>query len=292
MKNCILLGLILTLMTLSVSAKDMAAYRLFDNSGKEISFDEMADSLGRADVVFFGENHNCPIAHWMELEVAKALFEKHGEKLVIGEEMLEADNQLILDEYMNRLIPYDRFEAEARLWDNYATDYYPVVFFAKDNGLRFVATNVPRRYAAAVNENGLEALDKLSDEAKSYLPPLPIPFKYDSEGSDDKFAAMRMLSRKSDEEMLRLAQAQALKDATMAWHIARNLTGPFLHINGSMHSDSRGGIIPYLRSLLPSARIATITSLRQEDITALDDWAGSGLADFYLVVPESFPTSY
>ena len=27
--------------------------------------------------------------------------------------MLEADNQLILDEYMSRAISYDRFEAEA-----------------------------------------------------------------------------------------------------------------------------------------------------------------------------------
>lgn len=277
--------------SLAAGAKDMAAYRLFDNEGREVTFDQMADSLGRADVVFFGENHNCPIAHWMELEVAKALYEKHGDRLVIGEEMLEADNQLILDEYMNRLIPYDRFEAEARLWDNYQTDYYPVVFFAKDNGLRFVATNVPRRYAAAVNENGFEALDALSDEAKSYLPPLPIPFSYDAGAADGAFAAMRMLSRKSDEEMLRLAQAQALKDATMAWHIAKNATGPFLHINGSMHSDGRGGIVPYLLSLRPDLKIATVTCVRQEDISELDP-DSRGLADYYVAVPEDFPTSY
>ena len=45
--------------------------------------------------------------------------------------MLEADNQLILDEYMSRAISYDRFEAEARLWDNYSTDYAPFVFSQK-----------------------------------------------------------------------------------------------------------------------------------------------------------------
>ena len=88
------------------------AYRLFDNSGRPVSFDEMADSLSRADVVFIGENHNCPISHWMELEITKALHRTHGSSLTIGEEMMEADNQLLLDEYMGRAIEYDRFERD------------------------------------------------------------------------------------------------------------------------------------------------------------------------------------
>ncbi len=125
--------LLLALGCAQAAAQSPKAYTLFDNSGREVSYRQMIDRLADRDVVFFGENHNCPIAHWMELNVARSLYERHGDKLVIGEEMMEADNQLILDEYMNRQISYDRFEAEARLWDNYSTDYYPVVFFAKEN---------------------------------------------------------------------------------------------------------------------------------------------------------------
>ncbi len=44
--------------------------------------------------------------------------------------MLEADNQLVLDEYVGRLISSDRFEEEARLWPNYQTDYAAVVGLA------------------------------------------------------------------------------------------------------------------------------------------------------------------
>jgi len=278
-------------LSLSAYATDMDAYRLFDNEGREVTFRNMTDSLAKADVVFIGENHNCPISHWMEYKITEALHSVHGNRLVLGEEMMESDNQVILDEYMKRQIPFDRFEIEARLWDNFSTDYYPVVYYAKDNGLRFIATNVPRRYAAAVNENGLACLDSLSDIAKTWLPPLPIPFEYNADENNEKFGAMMMLSRRSPEEMQRLAEAQAIKDATMAWFIARNLTGPFIHINGSYHSDGRSGIIPYLNHYKPGLKIATVTSVRQEDISSLDP-DNLGRADFYIVVPESMTTTY
>lgn len=290
------LAINLTLMLASAvtaTAATPAAYRLFDNSGAEVDFSTMIDSLAKADVVFIGENHNCPISHWMELEVTRALFDRHGKKLVMGEEMMEADNQLIFDEYLTGLTSYDRFEAEARLWDNYSTDYYPTIYFAKENGIPFVATNIPRRYANAVSSNGLECLENFSDEAKTYMPPLPIPYEADNSEMEEKFGAMMMFSRRSPEEMQLLAEAQALKDATMAWFIAKNMKedSKFLHINGSMHSDNNEGILPYLLKYRPGTKTATVTARRQDEIDKIDpDYLGA--ADFYIVVPTDFPTSY
>ena len=63
--------------------------------------------------------------------------------------MFETDNQLIIDEYFSDLIKESSFESEVRLWKNYATDYKPLLNFAKQNGLKFVASNIPRRYASA-----------------------------------------------------------------------------------------------------------------------------------------------
>lgn len=275
----------------SLKAQSPKAYALFDNEGKEVSYRQMMDRLAGCDVVFFGENHNCPIAHWMELNVARTLYERHGEKLVIGEEMMEADNQLILDEYMSRLISYDRFEAEARLWDNYSTDYYPVVFFAKEHKIPFVATNVPRRYANAVKNDGLACLDALSDEAKRYLPPLPVPFDYDEEKSNEAFGMMQLMGGKTHGDSRKLAEAQAIKDATMAWFISKNLKHKFLHINGSYHSDNRGGIIPYLLRYRPGTTVGVITTVRQESVDKLDE-ENRGRADFYICVPEDMTTTY
>jgi len=210
---------------------------------------------------------------------------------MLGAEMFESDNQLIFDEYMQQKISYDRFEAEARLWDNYRTDYYPVVFFAKEHHIPFIATNIPRRYANIVKNKGFEALDSLSEEAKRYIAPLPIDFEYDEAQSAAAFSMMNMMGGRRAGDNRKLAQAQAIKDATMGWFIARNIKNKFLHINGSYHSNRQGGIIPYLLRYRPNTSIVTVTSVRQEYIRKLDD-DHKGLADFYICVPEDMVNSY
>ena len=269
---------------------ELRAYALFDDSGREISFEELIDRLAPSEVIFIGEVHNCPITHWLELKIAQALYERHGNSLVMGAEMLESDIQLILDEYMQRLISPDRFGAEARLWDNYETDYHPIVFFAKEQGIPFVATNVPRRYANSVRNHGLEILDSLSEEAHRYIAPLPIPFTYDEEQSQAAFGMMAMLGHGGDTR--RLAEAQAVKDATMAWFISRNMNGgKFIHFNGNFHSDFKGGIIPYLERYRPGTRVATIASVRQSEFDKLSE-GQYGRADFYICVPEEMTNTY
>ena len=114
--------------------QEKKAYRLFDAKGKEIEYKEMMKVLKAQDVVFIGEVHNCAIAHWLEYEMVKDLHAAHKDKLTIGLEMLEADNQLMVDEYVGRLISSDRFEEEARLWPNYLTDYAPVVGLGREHG--------------------------------------------------------------------------------------------------------------------------------------------------------------
>ena len=92
----------------------------------------------------------------------------------MGAEMFESDNQLLVNEYFEGFIRTKDFEKEMRLWDNYKTDYKPLIEFAKTNNIQFVATNVPRRYAAIVSKNGFSKLDSLSEDSKAYLAPLPI----------------------------------------------------------------------------------------------------------------------
>ena len=267
------------------------AYVLFDNTGKEITYGELVKQLSGYDIVFLGEIHNCPITHWLEFEIARSMYAIHKDKLMLGAEMLESDNQLILDEYMQRQISYDHFEAEARLWDNYNTDYYPVVFFAKEHGIPFVATNIPRRYANSVKNKGIEVLDSLSDEAKRYIAPLPVPFEYIEKESEAAFSMMNMLGGKQSGDNRKLAQAQAVKDATMGWFIAHNMKDKFLHINGNYHSDFKGGIIPYLLRYRPGTKVVTVTSVRQESIHQLDE-ENKDRADFYICVPEDMVNSY
>ena len=245
-------------LSVGVWAQEKPAYTLFDKEGNVITYGELVDRLTQYDVVFLGEMHNCPITHWLEYE---------------------------------GLITDDRFEAETRLWDNYYTDYRAVVWLAKEHGIPFIATNVPRRYANSVKNGGLEALEAFSEEARRYIAPLPIPFEYDEGKSREAFGMMLMMGGKTAGDLRLLAEAQAVKDATMAWFISRHLDGKFLHLNGSYHSDFKEGIIPYLLKYRPETTFATVTFLRTEDISRLGE-EQKGRADFYVCIPETMVTSY
>lgn len=284
-----LMTLLLSLTTLISAAQPKQAYAVFTSEGKETDYGKMLKSLFDADIIFFGETHNCPVAHWLEYEITSDIISKSPKGLTLGAEMFESDNQLLVDEYTQGIISSDKFEAEAKLWDNYWTDYASLLYLARENGLKFVATNVPRRYASFVKDNGLEALNNLSQEAKKLMAPLPISFDQTSQ-DQAMFGFMQLMGGK-DSENSHYAEAQAIKDATMAWFISQNFNKRFIHFNGNFHSESRGGIIPYLEQYLPGKNIVTICSARQDDIRTLDK-ENRGRADFIIVAPTDFPMSY
>jgi uncharacterized iron-regulated protein len=283
--------LALSLVTQFLSAQDKPAYLIYDSKGKEVSYSKMLRQIAEADFVFFGESHNNSIAHWMELQVTKDLFEKQGKNLVLGAEMFEADNQLSIDEYLSSFVTDKRFEDETRLWKNYATDYKPLLLFAKEKGLRMIASNVPRRYAGLVSDKGYEGLDAISADGKKFL--VPLPFPYDSTLQCYKDMLTMPGGHGSTKMNQNFPKAQALKDATMAHFILKNWSKGklFLHYNGSYHSDKHQGIVWYIMQQSPASKILTISTASQKDISKLED-ESKGVADFILVVPEDMTNTY
>ena len=277
-------------LSLNLSAKgDKAAYKIYTSEGKVTTYDAMIKGIRKSDVIMIGETHNCPIAHWMEQEITLSIIEDCGKDgLTLGAEMFESDNQLLVDEYVGKLIDSDRFESEAKIWDNFYTDYLPLLFIARDEQIPFVATNVPRRYASFVKNNGLDTLGTLSDAAKALIAPLPIKFKKAED--DGMFGFMEIIAGKSGSDS-HFEEAQAIKDATMAWFIAKNFQKKFIHYNGNFHSDNHGGIIPYLEEYLPGRSVATVCSVRQETVDELDEY-NLGRADYIIVVPDTMTTTF
>ena len=264
---------------------DKPAYRLYDGGGVEIKYQEMLDRCVRSDVILFGEIHDHPLVHWLQLKLTRDLFEIRKGDLMLGAEMLEADNQLIVDEYLSGLIGHEHVMKEAKVWDNYDTDYRPLVDVAKEHGLRFIATNIPRRYAALVAREGMTALERLSDEAKRSIAPLPIPFDLSTPGYQHVMEIG--MAHGAHMDARNFVAAQAVKDATMAYFILKN-RGPkdlFIHYNGDYHSKNYGGICWYLKRYDPDISVRTISSVSR-DTPVFDDEC-RGLADIVLVVPEA-----
>ncbi|HAH57716.1 MAG: ChaN family lipoprotein [Lentimicrobium sp.] len=269
---------------------DKPAYKLFNHKGKVTDFGQLVKDAAKADVVLFGELHNNPISHWLQFELTRSLYDLKKQQLVLGAEMFEADNALLLDEYISGKVAERNFEAEAKLWSNYKTDYKPLLTFARDSGLRFVATNIPRRYASLVNREGFDALMDLSDEARQYIAPLPIPYDAQLPGYKGMIDMMGGAGGHVNEN---LPRAQAVKDATMAYFILKNLKPgqTFLHFQGTYHSDNFEGINWYLKQAAPELKILTINSSEQTNIDTLSA-ENKNKADYILAIPESMTKTH
>ncbi len=263
--------------------REKPLYRLYDGEGRELGYHDMLDLCVRSDIILFGEIHDHPLVHRLQLKLTQDLYEIKKDNLMLGAEMLEADNQLIVDEYLAGLIEHEHLMNEAKVWENYDADYRPLVDIAKEHRLRFIATNVPRRYANLVAREGAKALERLSGEARRYMAPLPVTVDLSTPGYRQ---AMEIgMAHGAHFDAQNFVAAQAIKDATMAYFILKNrgLKDLFIHFNGDYHSKNCGGICWYLKRYDPHVSVRTISSVSR-DTPAFDDTC-KGLADIVLVVP-------
>jgi uncharacterized iron-regulated protein len=274
-----------------LGAQDKPAYRLFHADGKEAEYGDLLKAAQKADVLFFGEQHNNPVCHWLQLEATRDLFDRKNGKLTLGAEMFERDDQLLLDEYLAGQISQKNFEEEAKLWKNYATDYKPLVEFAKSKKIAFIGTNIPRRYANLVFRSGLESLGQISDAGKSLIAPLPIEVDLKLPGYQQMMEMMAGHGGGGANE--NFPKSQASKDATMGYFIAQHLEKGrlFIHFNGSYHSDGKEGTVWYLKKYAPRAEFVTISSVEQENITSLSA-ENKNKGDFILVIPTAMTKTY
>jgi len=283
--------LIFIYLSMFLKAQSIEAYRVFTSNGEVAEMDHLLGATDTAQVVLFGELHNNPIAHWAQIEVLKYLHQNR-KQVVLGMEMLETDNQLIVDEYIAGHYDARRFEEAARLWPNYSTDYKPLVDYARAHQMRVVASNIPRRYANMVSKEGFDVLDELSEEALLYIAPLPVVYDASLPGYQ-KMLTMMQGGPMGKEANANFPKAQAIKDATMAHFILINLPsdGAFLHLNGTYHSDNYEGIGWYLDTYQPTVKTLTIATRKQSDIHILEE-QNLQVADFILVVDEDVTNSY
>jgi len=275
-------------------AQEKPAYRVFTGEGKKADYGDILKASLKADVVFFGELHDNPIAHWLEYEITRDLYSEKGKDLILAAEMFETDNQLLIDEYLAGRIKETSFESEAKLWTNYKTDYQPLVNFAKEKSLKFVASNIPRRYASAVASGGFEALSGLSLEALKFIAPLPVEYDPELPCYKDMLSMGGEIAGPMAKNVNQnLPMAQAIKDATMAYSVSKYLqpSQTVIHYNGSYHSDRYMGIIWYLNKYSPGLKIVTITTILQDDTDKLKD-ESLGKADFVIVVSSSMTRTY
>lgn len=277
---------------------------------KEVSIKDIVTEMKNYDVLFFGEEHNDSVAHYLQLEIFKELFSTYGDKATLSMEMFETDCQLVLDEYLKGLIREKNFIKEARAWSNYK-NYKPLVEFAKEKKLQVIAANAPSRYVNMASRKGLSSLQELSPAAKAFLPPLPYDTakgvyyeKFTSLMSDTKNVGIPSKdSAKKTSPMPSMGpkyvlHSQSLWDASMAYSIskvfAKNKTAKVFQINGRFHSDEGFGIVTQLKKYNPKLKILIISCFEANEkfpeITTIEENKKEG--DFVIYTDPLVPKTY
>lgn len=234
-------------------------------NGDGVSWTEMLDSLSTADVVLVGEAHDDPLAHRWELFIWACLASPDR---FLALEMFETDVQGLLDSYLSGDATLEEFLEGSRPWGNYLEDYSPMVEYARKQGYRVVAANVPRPLAASVAREGWAAL-----AGETFFGMMEV----DSSNAlyRERFlATMEALAGGMHQmplDPMNLYRAQLLKDAAMASSAAGNRC---VLVCGSFHSDYRSGIPDQLP---PDVSFVTVKILPEGD--PLDPAA----ADFIVV---------
>ncbi len=266
---------------------DKQPLTVYTAKGNKATYDQLLAEAKKVDIILFGELHDNPMCHWLQKEITEDLFADKKENLVLGAEMFEADDQIALNEYLAGKTSEKTMKEEVKLWNNFATDYKPLLDIAKKNGLKFIACNIPRRYANMVYSRGEKALDSIDVEAKKWIAPYPI--KYDSTLKCYK----EIFENAGGHGGQNLPKSQAYKDATMAYFILKNWSKDkvFIHYNGAYHSNNHQGIEWYLKQQNPTLKILVISSTEQKDNSKLDENA-IGIGDFIICTPESMTKTY
>jgi len=280
-----------------------APHRVYDSHHKEFKdFETLATEAAKADVVFLGEQHDDPGTHRMELALLQSISRRRS-NVVLALEMFERDVQPILSQYLAGQIPEEAFLKGSRPWPAYQTDYRPLIEFAKAQGWKVVAGNVPRTLVGmgGVAGKGLDAITQRNDSTRAWA---ASEFKCPKD--DDYFKRFGVTMGQhpmgngpppTKEELASITEkfylAQCAKDETMAESIARarsDASAPLvIHYNGDFHSDFGEGTAERTKRRLPDAKIMIITAIPVTSFDSVDAKSMRKQADWLLFTLKQRP---
>ena len=256
----------------TADAPSVAQRVVASQSGRTIAFSQMADAAARADVVFFGEQHDDAETHRAELALLTAIGERRT-NVVLSLEMFERDVQPLVNAYLSGTLSEADFREQSRPWPNYGADYRPLVELAKAKKWPVVASNVPRRLASMVSRRGLPAVDSLVPAERALVAAellCPKDQYYTNfvevmgggHGGASQPGAPSPMSNMTD----LFYQAQCIKDETMAESIAaaRTKAGSdaiIVHFTGSFHTDFGLGTAARVRRRSPDAKTIVVSAV-------------------------------
>lgn len=282
-------------------------YKIYSvKAEKEVSLAEIAMDMQNSDVLFFGEEHNDSVSHFLEQKMLEAMHNQFGNNTALSMEMFDRDVQVVMNEYLNDAIREKNFKRDARVWSNYS-DYRPMIEFSKTHQLQVICANAPSRYTNLAGRKGQSALKELSETSKKFFAPLPYAIasgayynKLVSLTSHDPASAtdtsVKTVAPMSGMGGFDLITAQSLWDATMAYSIVeylkKNKGKKVLQVNGRFHSDEKFAIVTQLNKYNPKLKSLVISAGSDESFPSIDWNKFKHLGDYIIITDPKVPKTY
>jgi len=230
------------------------ALRLHDNT--ELSVEEMERELRDVRLIFVGEFHKRLGHHRMQLAVIKAL-DRAGVKLAIGLEMFTAENQPVLDRWVNGSMSESAFKkAYYKNWSIAWYKYRGIFIYARRHKIPMVGLNLPKKITHKLFSGGIK---ELTSEERGKLG--DITCDVDMEYEKMIREAMGQHAHMKDAEYQNFCRVQMAWDSFMSAKILDYLVDNpgriMVALTGSGHAWKRG--IP--RKVRASARLENIVIL-------------------------------
>ena len=294
----------LMLLPIFATAQDKLSennYRVYSvKLGKEVALKDIVADAASYDVVFYGEEHNDSVTHYLEHTLLEALYTKYGAQMTLSMEMFDRDVQPVMDEYLKGFIREKYFMKDAKVWRNYR-DYKPMIEFAKSKGMEVICANAPTRYTNLAGRKGEQALMELPQESKEFLAPLP----YDT-ATGDYYKKLTEVPKHSTDTLSDTAKknlapampdmgafdmvlSQSLWDATMAHSISGYLKKhkgqKVMQVNGRFHSDEGFAVVKQLHNYSPKLKTLIISTGSDESFPAIK-WADHKKDGDYIIITD------
>jgi len=277
-------------------------YKIYSTKlAKEVDIRDIVEQMKDYDVLFYGEEHNDSVTHYLENKIFETLYQTYNSNITLSMEMFDRDVQPIMNEYLTSDVREKNFKKDARVWSNYK-DYRPMVEFSKLNKLDVICANAAGRYSNLAGRKGQKALMDLPLESKKYFAPLP----YDTASGkyyeklvglfDNGKEKKKKQNTNPNYEPFSLVMAQSLWDATMAFSIAdyleKNSTKKVFQVNGRFHSDEGFAVVTQLKKYNPKIKALVISSGSDKSFPDIDWKKFENQGDYIIITDPSVPKTY
>jgi uncharacterized iron-regulated protein len=213
-------------------------------TGAIVSAEQMFAMAGDVRVVYFGETHDNPASHRLELQLLQALAERYPGRQALGMEMFSRSQQPALDRWVAGEIGEKDFLRESRWFENWGMDfahYRDLLNFAREKRIPVIALNADKGLVGTIRGKRPE---QMSAEEQAGMPRLDLDDPYQR----GLVAAIFGDHRHKGMHLDAFVRVQTLWDEAMAESVVRYLESPsgkgmrLLVIAGGNHVNYGFGI--------------------------------------------------